>query len=195
MTVGEYYRWIFENSVPWSSGSRGRNKDLTPLEYMRKYGAFLIEDNVYKVHETGLKSSDLVDATTDPVTQCYFQKRLRFGSRYCWRSCIGFPDTVPQAGVLFQDAKGVEMAGICYPRLHQESRSLGQHGFRQRRRDASPADIPIADVDSHALRQREVVVRDLPPKPTMDQSEGCAESWRQHRRTIESPHRNRLFRR
>ena len=35
---------------------------------MRKYGAFLIEDNVYSVHETRLKSADLIDAMTDPVT-------------------------------------------------------------------------------------------------------------------------------
>ena len=58
MTVDDYYRWIFENSVPGLPEAAAK-EGLKPLEYMRKYGAFLIEDNVYKVHETGIKSSDL----------------------------------------------------------------------------------------------------------------------------------------
>jgi len=39
ITVEEYYRWIFENSVPGLPEAAAA-QGLTPLEYMRKYGAF-----------------------------------------------------------------------------------------------------------------------------------------------------------
>ncbi|RMF61841.1 MAG: formate dehydrogenase, partial [Bacteroidetes bacterium] len=39
ITVEEYYRWIFENSVPGLPEAAAA-EGLTPLEYMRKYGAF-----------------------------------------------------------------------------------------------------------------------------------------------------------
>jgi anaerobic selenocysteine-containing dehydrogenase len=46
LTVHEYYRWIFENAVPGLPEAAAR-EDLTPLDYMRRYGAFLIEGNVH----------------------------------------------------------------------------------------------------------------------------------------------------
>jgi hypothetical protein len=64
MTVEDYYRWIFENSVPGLPAAAAK-QNLTPLEYMRKYGAFLIEDNVLAFTKPRLKSSDLMDAITD----------------------------------------------------------------------------------------------------------------------------------
>ena len=36
---------------------------------MRRYGAFLVEDNVYHVHETGIKSADLAGSVTDETTR------------------------------------------------------------------------------------------------------------------------------
>ncbi len=39
ITVDEYYRWIFENSVPGLPEAAGK-EGLSPLEYMRKYGVF-----------------------------------------------------------------------------------------------------------------------------------------------------------
>lgn len=50
LRIEEFYRWIFENSVPGLPQAAAR-ENLTPLAYMRKYGAFLIEDGVYKAHE------------------------------------------------------------------------------------------------------------------------------------------------
>ncbi|NNE09197.1 MAG: molybdopterin-dependent oxidoreductase, partial [Gemmatimonadetes bacterium] len=41
INVEEYYRWIFENSVPGLPEAAAK-EDLTPLAYMRKYGAFEI---------------------------------------------------------------------------------------------------------------------------------------------------------
>ena len=90
MTVEVYYRWIFENSVPGLPAAAAK-QNLTPLEYMRKYGAFLIEDNVYSVHETRLKSGDLTDAITDPVTNLISKNGVVLGVEVDGAACAGFP--------------------------------------------------------------------------------------------------------
>ena len=40
ITIHEHYRWIFENSVPGLPEAANSEENLTPLEYMRRYGAF-----------------------------------------------------------------------------------------------------------------------------------------------------------
>ena len=50
ITVEEYYRWIFENSVP-GLPEAAKEKGLAPLEYMRRYGAFEVTTDVYSQHE------------------------------------------------------------------------------------------------------------------------------------------------
>lgn len=90
LTVDDYYRWIFENSVPGLPEAAAK-QNLKPLEYMRKYGAFLIEDNTYRVHETGLKSSDLIDATTDATTNIVAKNGAVLGVEVDGKACVGFP--------------------------------------------------------------------------------------------------------
>lgn len=50
VTIDETYRWIFENSVPGLPEAAAA-QSLTPLEYMRRYGAFEVTKDVYRVHE------------------------------------------------------------------------------------------------------------------------------------------------
>ena len=51
ITVDEYYGWIFENSVP-GLPEASQKEGLTPLQYMRKYGAFKVDEVAYsKTHE------------------------------------------------------------------------------------------------------------------------------------------------
>ncbi len=50
MTVEEYYRWIFENSVP-GLPEAAAHEGLTPLAYMRRYGAFEIKAANYRPYE------------------------------------------------------------------------------------------------------------------------------------------------
>jgi anaerobic selenocysteine-containing dehydrogenase len=51
ITVDEYYGWIFENSVP-GLPEAAQKEGLTPLQYMRKYGAFKVDEVAYsKSHE------------------------------------------------------------------------------------------------------------------------------------------------
>ena len=45
LRIEEQYRWIFEHSVPGLPAAAAK-EGLTPLAYMRKYGAFLVEDGV-----------------------------------------------------------------------------------------------------------------------------------------------------
>jgi len=50
ITVNEYYRWIFENSVP-GLPAKAATEGLTPLAYMRKYGAFEVVSENYIPYE------------------------------------------------------------------------------------------------------------------------------------------------
>jgi anaerobic selenocysteine-containing dehydrogenase len=50
VTMEEYYRWIFENSVPGLPAEAER-EGLTPLAYMRKYGAFEVTRENYLPYE------------------------------------------------------------------------------------------------------------------------------------------------
>ncbi len=53
ITVEEYYRWIFENSVPGLPEAAAR-EGLTPLEYMRKYGVFEVKKENYLPFERAI---------------------------------------------------------------------------------------------------------------------------------------------
>jgi anaerobic selenocysteine-containing dehydrogenase len=64
ITIEEYYRWIFENSVP-GLPARASAEGLTPLEYMRRYGAYAVERSVYSLHETPLGGDEMDGATID----------------------------------------------------------------------------------------------------------------------------------
>jgi len=50
-TIEEHYRWIFENAVPGLPEAAAK-LGMTPLEYMRRHGAFEVKDQAYLSHET-----------------------------------------------------------------------------------------------------------------------------------------------
>ena len=65
ITVDEYYGWIFEHSVPGLPEAAAREQ-LTPLQYMRKYGVFQVSETRYShEHERALTSADLEGAHVD----------------------------------------------------------------------------------------------------------------------------------
>src|SRR5579875_294530 len=51
----EYYRWMFENSVP-GLPEKAAAEGLTPLEYMRRYGAVEIARDEYHQHEAEVEA-------------------------------------------------------------------------------------------------------------------------------------------
>ena len=63
ITIDEYYRFIFENTkgLPEVAAKEG----LTPLDYMRKYGAFEVEKAVYEKHMDLAQVTDLKDDEID----------------------------------------------------------------------------------------------------------------------------------
>src|SRR5262249_3173582 len=64
VTMDEYYGWMFEHSVPGLPEAAAA-EGLTPLAYMRKYGAFSVKQSVYKPHEHPLAAETLAGSTVD----------------------------------------------------------------------------------------------------------------------------------
>jgi len=68
ITVDEYYGWMFENSVP-GLPEAAKKENLTPLQYMRRYGVFKVDDVAYsKAHEKPLAPDVASGAAIDPGT-------------------------------------------------------------------------------------------------------------------------------
>src|SRR3990170_2959850 len=70
LTVDEYYGWIFENSVP-GLPEEARREQLSPLEYMRRYGSFETARGVGPLHEQVVASAELVDVAVGPRGRVY----------------------------------------------------------------------------------------------------------------------------
>lgn len=64
ITVEEYYRWIFENSVPGLPEAAAK-EGLTPLEYMRKYGVFEVKKENYSPFDKTLHSGPQAGFASD----------------------------------------------------------------------------------------------------------------------------------
>ncbi len=60
ITMDEYYGWMFDNSVP-GLPEKAAAEGITPLEYMRKYGAVEVKTTNYRVHETPVEADELRD--------------------------------------------------------------------------------------------------------------------------------------
>jgi anaerobic selenocysteine-containing dehydrogenase len=67
ISVSEYYQWIFENSIP-GLAERSASEGLSPLDFMRRRGAFAIKSNTYDLHESPVAENDLVNADVDTQT-------------------------------------------------------------------------------------------------------------------------------
>ncbi len=53
ITIDEYHRWIFENSIP-GLPEAAKAEGLTPLEYMKKYAVFEVDAEVYEPYRKAL---------------------------------------------------------------------------------------------------------------------------------------------
>ena len=86
ITITEYYRWIFENSVPGLPAAAAK-EGLSPLEYMQRHGCFLVQEQIYKTHEAELKGAFDVDAERGIVMQNGKLAGVFAGGK----ACVGFP--------------------------------------------------------------------------------------------------------
>lgn len=93
LTIEECYRWIFENSVPGLPEAAAK-ENLSPLEYMRKYGAFEIPQEqapIYTLNERELKPADLKGAGIDEQTGKITRNGSALGVMIDGKACEGFP--------------------------------------------------------------------------------------------------------
>jgi len=68
--VDEYYGWIFSNSIP-GLPERAAAEGLTPLEWMRRYGAFEVRHGVGRLHEDEVPAHELDDVRVDAFGRVY----------------------------------------------------------------------------------------------------------------------------
>jgi anaerobic selenocysteine-containing dehydrogenase len=90
LAVEEYYRWMFENSVPGLPAAAAL-EGLTPLAYMRKYGAFLVEEEPAPAHEKILGEKDLAGATVDAQSRVIIKNGTPIGVEIDGVAHAGFP--------------------------------------------------------------------------------------------------------
>ncbi len=89
ITIDEYYQYIFENTkgLPEKAAEEG----LTPLEYMRKFGAFEVEGETYNQNLNKLDSSAVAGSHINPVTGAIEKDGKNIGIQIDGKSHIGFP--------------------------------------------------------------------------------------------------------
>jgi anaerobic selenocysteine-containing dehydrogenase len=63
LTVDDYYRHVFDNSVP-GLPEKAASENLTPLDYMRKYGAFEIASSTYELHRREVPDEEMKASKT-----------------------------------------------------------------------------------------------------------------------------------
>lgn len=89
ITVDEYYQYIFENTkgLPEVAAQEG----LTPLDYMRKYGAFHVELSSYEKHLTEKDPALLQGAEIDKEMGTVRKNGQTIGVLYNGKLVEGFP--------------------------------------------------------------------------------------------------------
>ncbi len=70
LSVDEYYGYIFENSVP-GLPEKAAGEGLSPLQYMRRYGAFEVLRKVGPLHEQPVGAEELDDVNVDQIGRVY----------------------------------------------------------------------------------------------------------------------------
>jgi len=98
LTVDEYYGWMFANSVP-GLPERAAAEGLSPLGWMRRYGAFEITRGQGAVHEQEVPDAELADPVVTP------------GGRVYASAPPGGPNIVP-TGAPDPDGHGRRPAGV-----------------------------------------------------------------------------------
>ncbi len=153
-------------------------EDLTPLQYMRKYGVFKVDDKAYS---RGARDSAVDERPTAPgvdvSTAC-----ARAGFNTPSRKLEFYSPTLAEWG-------WPEHAIPRYVPGHVHWRDLERAAGRVR----PAAELPAADADPHALAG-EVAVRDLARQPALDRDRGRGDARHRDRRPREGAHADRLLR-
>jgi len=93
ISVEEYYRWIFENSIP-GLPETAAGEGLSPMNFMRKYGAYEIHQNVYHLQDAPLRADALEGSHVDGMGRIVVEaegKKTCCGVVVEGRPAVGFP--------------------------------------------------------------------------------------------------------
>jgi anaerobic selenocysteine-containing dehydrogenase len=71
--IDEYYRWIFENSVP-GLPEKAAAEGLTPMEFMRRYASVEVPNPAHRRHEQELSPDELAQSAANPETGRVYTK-------------------------------------------------------------------------------------------------------------------------
>ncbi|GAC1308518.1 MAG: hypothetical protein NVSMB27_46120 [Ktedonobacteraceae bacterium] len=93
LTIEEYYRWMFEHSVPGLPEAAAK-ENLTPLEYMRTYGCFEIPAEkapVFSLNDRPLKPAELAGSLVDEESGTITRAGVKIGVMVDGKALEGFP--------------------------------------------------------------------------------------------------------
>jgi anaerobic selenocysteine-containing dehydrogenase len=120
ITLAEYYRWMFENSVP-GLPAKAEQEGLSPLEYMRRHGSVELDCDPYARHE-----SIVLPSASDTET-CGVERTVRrLHPRHERLPLTGCPDTIA-----IRDGDGIARHGFNTPsgKLELYSETLAEYGW------------------------------------------------------------------
>ncbi len=184
VTVDEYYRWIFENSIPGLPEAAAR-EGLTPLEYMRKYGAFLIRPGPNPEFLESPPPEELAGAEIDPET----------GIVYSRTPPKPGPNIVPRPAFLPDERGrrpvGVEVDGQIYWGFPTPSRKLEFYSTTLRDWGWPEYAVPTyikSHVHPENLGRDELVLMPNFRLPTLIHTRSANAKW-----LVELSHRNPLW--
>lgn len=172
LSVDEYYGWIFENSVP-GLPEKAAAEGLTPLAYMRRYGAFEVRKGIGPIYEEPVPDDQLVDVGED-----------NFGRVYTRAPAPTSPNIVPMAAPEPDDQGrrpvGVRIDGAVrrgFPtpsgRLEFYSRTLADWGWR----DQAVPRYERSHVHPEAMAPDQLVLISTFRLPTQIHTRGGNAKW------------------
>ncbi|MEE9372836.1 MAG: molybdopterin-dependent oxidoreductase [Saprospiraceae bacterium] len=93
INLDEYYQYIFERikGLPDAAKKDGFDGQFAELEYMRKYGAFLIDKHTYNMNEKEVSEIKLEGSTIDEKTGVIYKDGKDIGVMVNGKACEGFP--------------------------------------------------------------------------------------------------------
>ncbi|HEY9871590.1 MAG TPA: molybdopterin-dependent oxidoreductase [Candidatus Obscuribacterales bacterium] len=163
VTVDEYYRWIFENSVPGLKEA-AEAEGMQPLEYMRRFGAFEVQSSVYNCHEEPLTEQELEGSFVDEATGLIYKDKSKVQST----NMVPIPQPVSGDGkrLIGIMVEGVARRGFPTPsgKLEFYSPTLALWGWREQA-------IPDM-IESHVSRSAVAVPPDTAQQAGRQQGDG-----------------------
>lgn len=113
ISIDEYYQFIFENTA--GLPEKAALENLTPLEYMRKYGAFEVEQTSYNKHLTPLTDAELDGAEIDELKGEVTKNGKKIGVFADGKARVGFPTPSRRQEFYSTTLKDWKWAEYAYP--------------------------------------------------------------------------------